>query len=244
MAKLAKKVLLSALDNYGGHPFNELYDVIIPVYGGEDIKAAGELADDVALVIWGGQDISPTIYGQKVNRFTGADENLSRRDQLEVEIAINAMELGIPIIGICRGAQLMCALSGGILVQDVDGHAGGWHSIKTDDGREFNCPSLHHQMMYPWTKAGGQVDPGMKYIAWCDPARSRKYHGEPAGENGEDSEWLKMHWHEPEILYFEKTRSLCIQSHPEFIDKVDHPFVQYTLELTKKYILDKHGSSH
>lgn len=237
--KLASKVLLSALDNYGGFPFNELYDLVIPAYGADDIKSAVGLADKLALIIWGGQDISPTIYGQKPSRFTGADVDLSKRDQYEVEMALAAMELGIPIIGICRGAQLMCALSGGILVQDVNGHAGGWHKIVTKDGREFNCPSLHHQMMYPWHKEGGTIDESMKYLAWCDPARSDLYHGQPVGEDDAICEQLKMHWYEPEILYFGKTKSLCIQSHPEFIDNVNHPFVQYCLELTKQYILEE-----
>jgi hypothetical protein len=233
--KLKQTVLLSALDNYGGHPFNHIFDTVAAVYGAEDVEQAAAIIETPVLIIWGGQDISPTIYGQVPHQLTGADVVLSRRDQLEVDMALKAVELGIPIIGICRGAQLMCALSGGILVQDVDNHAGGYHEIVTDDNRKFRCPSLHHQMMYPWTKDGKPVDEGYKYIAWCAEARSPVYHGQPDEE-------LKMHGPEPEVLYFPKTKSLCIQSHPEFIDKMDHPFVQYTLELTKKYIFNAASS--
>jgi GMP synthase-like glutamine amidotransferase len=227
--KLKEKVLLSALDNYGGHPFSHIYDTVSSVYGADDVATAHELVESPTLIIWGGQDISATIYNQVPNERSGADVKLSLRDQHEVEMALKAMELGIPIIGICRGAQLMCALTGGILVQDVDNHAGGYHEIVTNDERSFRCPSLHHQMMYPWTKDGKPVDEGYVYLAWCPQARSSVYHGEPG-------EQLKMHGPEPEVLWFPKTKSLCIQSHPEFIDKLDHPFVKYTLELTEKYI--------
>ena len=234
MTKKDGSVLLSALDNYGGYPFNEIYDEVFPVYGQGDVKAAADLFSVVALVIWGGGDISPAIYGQKSGRWNGAGDELSRRDRLEVECAEQALELGIPIIGICRGAQLMCALSGGTLVQHVTGHAGGWHPIVTDDGRKFDCPSLHHQMMYPWPSGKRGVSEWTS-IAWTEPARSKVYFGEPTEENPEKPTVLTLHGPEQEIIYIPATKSLCIQSHPEFIHEQKHPFVDYCNELAKKY---------
>jgi hypothetical protein len=215
----AQKVLLSALDNYGGHPFEELFDVVFPAYGAPDVRSCFELTKNCVVVIWGGADISPSI--------------LSRRDALEVEIANEAIKLGIPIIGICRGAQLMCAKSGASLVQHVNGHANGYHGIVTHDGRKFNCPSLHHQMMFPWTRGDlPQID--YELIAWSDKQRSDFYYGEP--DEADDAVLLDPPL-EPEIIWFPGTKSLCIQSHPEFIQSKEHPFVAYCLELVKKYVL-------
>lgn len=228
-------ILLSALDNYGGHPFSEVFDHVLPVYGANDIAAIAQMDDiQLALIIWGGADISPSIYGHRVSKYTGATQYPSSRDMLEIALAEKAIDLQIPIIGICRGAQLMCALSGGVLVQHVEKHAGGWHSIVTKYGEEYNCPSLHHQMMFPWAYED-RAAPEVELIAWTPHPRSETYVGQPDAEGNEKT--IVLPGPEPEIAWFPTTKSLCIQSHPEFIQAVDHPFVAYCLRLTKQYIL-------
>src|SRR3990167_10197392 len=87
--------LYSALDNYGGYPFHDLFDIVVPVYGPEDL-----ISTKGALVLWGGEDISPSIYGQRPSNHTGARIDLSRRDQLELALSSSAIKQGIPIIGI------------------------------------------------------------------------------------------------------------------------------------------------
>lgn len=223
-------LFLSALANYEGHPFDQLGQVI-GVYGPREVEVAVTLAEKVVLIIWGGQDISPAIYKQKANVRTGAPDHLTERDKLEVALANRAMELGVPIVGICRGAQLMCALTGGSLVQHVDGHAGRDHVILTKDGKRIACPSLHHQMMHPWPLEEGK---DFEKIAWMEEPRSKVYLGEPEEGDGGEGRSLTIPY-EPEVLWFPATKSLCIQSHPEFISSVDHPFVQYTLKLVKEY---------
>src|SRR3990167_3250317 len=110
-------ILASALYNEQS-PFTELFNQTT-IETPEDLV---ELKPD-ALVIWGGEDISPKIYGQKpAIRWTSATAKLSIRDKLEIALANQAVKMRIPIIGICRGAQLMCALSGGSLIQHVSGH--------------------------------------------------------------------------------------------------------------------------
>lgn len=236
---------MSVLDNYGGHPFDEVFDHVLPCYGLKDVEAVLELTDRCAAVIWGGADISPTIYGQKPNARTGAGEDLSERDYHEVTIAKKCIESGIPVIGICRGAQMMCAISGGTLVQHVEGHAvGRYHGITTNKGLELNVPSLHHQMMYPWKSDGVTPAFDFDFIAWSTDKQSDIYLGEPLetteGATGDDAKYgckmLKVE-KEPEIIWIPGTKSLCIQSHPEFIMKMDHPFVKYCNELVKELIL-------
>lgn len=227
------RFLYSALDNYGGYPFADLFDAVKPVYLPDDMKAA-----NACLVIWGGGDISPSMYGQQPCSRTGATVKLSSRDQMELTLASHAMKMGMPIIGICRGAQMMCALAGGKLVQDVTGH-GGNHTCRTDEGKIVTTTSLHHQMMYPW-------DVDHKLIAWCEPPRSKEYiEGVALGkeEDGVDvslvfPETVDPFKREPEIVYFPTVKCLAIQGHPEFIHNDQHHFVIYCKKLVKKYLIE------
>lgn len=200
----------------------------IPIEVDETVTVHNPLdlsTNDGFLVIWGGEDISPHYYGETVGRYTGAENLPSKRDALEAALAQRAMEIGMPIVGICRGAQLMCALSGGKLVQHVTGHAGfGGHDMETDDGRVLLTNSLHHQMMFPW-----KVD--HKLIAWTPKRRSTVYLGENDRPIAEANEMP-----EPEIVWFPKTKSLGIQGHPEFINDIKDPFVSYCVEKINAYV--------
>lgn len=177
------------------------------------------------LVIWGGSDISPSIYNEAVGPRTGATAALSHRDHVEVAACAAAINMGIPIIGVCRGAQLLCAMAGGKLVQDVQNHAGSDHYMTTNDGRSIITSSVHHQMMYPW-----EVD--HELIAWADHARSRDYIGVDARKMMNDEGNMV----EPEIVYFPTVKGLAIQGHPEFMNP-NCEFVKYCLELVNKYLV-------
>jgi gamma-glutamyl-gamma-aminobutyrate hydrolase PuuD len=200
-------------------PFDQVFDACLQV-NSETVSAVD------CLVIWGGEDISPSIYNHPVSKYTYASENLSHRDRIEVSVCNRAMELGIPIIGICRGAQLLCALAGGSLVQHVTGH-GRTHNIVTKDGEIYSTSSVHHQMMYPF-------DIEHEMIAWSDEKRSHNY------INGEDKEIPLMHEEstvEPEIVWFPKIKGLAVQGHPEFMD--EHcAFVHYVNTLVKEYCFE------
>jgi len=76
--------------------------------------AEGETFD--ALVISGGNDIGPELYGGEAMPKANIDEH---RDQLEVRWIEWALEKDRPVLGICRGAQLLNAVLGGALIQDV-----------------------------------------------------------------------------------------------------------------------------
>ena len=226
-----KSILLSAL--WGdGHPFDNVFDTTLPVKLPEHMDTIRkENPDDkLALVIWGGGDISPTLYGELPSEACGAEVELSDRDKLEVALARKAFEMDIPIIGVCRGAQMVCALAGGKLVQHVTRHAGGYHDLFTSDGKLMRCPSLHHQMMYPW----GLPEDEWTMLAWTPKPLSDVYYG--GVENGKQVH-RTLPGHEPEVIWMPKKKGLLIQSHPEFISDLNHPFVVYTLSLTRKYVL-------
>lgn len=77
------------------------------------------------LVICGGADVDPRLYGQEPHeRSAGWRPD---RDAWEVALLTAAAEVSLPVLGICRGMQLMAATSGGSLDQhtpDVVGHQG------------------------------------------------------------------------------------------------------------------------
>lgn len=188
--------LSSAL--YDGHyPFEEmgLFNQFNCVYHPE------ELTKDSALVVWGGGDISPSLYNKEVSPHTGAGSTLSHRDRSEWELMKAAVSLDIPIIGICRGAQMLCALAGGYLIQDVTNH-GESHEVTTTEGNVLRVSSLHHQMMYPF-----EVDHEM--VAQSKRKLSRHYID--VNTNVEVP-------CEPEFVYFPKVRGIAVQWHPEFMD--------------------------
>lgn len=69
-----------------------------------------------AVVIGGGNDIGPEHYGGDIAAKVKTDPE---RDQLEIEWIERALESGKPLLGICRGAQLINAVLGGTLHQDI-----------------------------------------------------------------------------------------------------------------------------
>jgi putative glutamine amidotransferase len=69
------------------------------------------------ILLGGGRDIDPSLYGQEASEHLGPTE--PRRDVFEVELTQRALERGLPILGMCRGIQILNVALGGTLVQDV-----------------------------------------------------------------------------------------------------------------------------
>ena len=199
-------------------PFNQVFDA------GELIKP-NEVDKVDALVVWGGEDISTSFYGEEGGTWTGADKRLSVRDKVESDAVNEAIRLGKPIIGVCRGAQLLCAMAGGKLVQHVDGHNRGDHYMQTVDGRVMEVTSLHHQMMWPFAVEH-------KMLGWSKHRLSPRY-----AFNAERVKTAtEMTEVEPEVVWFPQIKGLAIQYHPEFAGPGEEQ-VQYCMELVREYCL-------
>jgi putative glutamine amidotransferase len=114
------------------------------------------------LVLTSGPDLSPSLYGQSVHPATETPQE--QRDIGELLILREAKARGLPILGICRGMQLLAAEAGGRLNQhlpDAVGHEGhcaqvgtmSLHHIRTAPnslarrifGEERTVTSHHHQ---------------------------------------------------------------------------------------------------
>ena len=68
-------------------------------------------------IFTGGPDVDPALYGQKTEEFCG--EISLERDAMEMKLFRLAYELDKPILGICRGIQLINVALGGTLYQDL-----------------------------------------------------------------------------------------------------------------------------
>jgi putative glutamine amidotransferase len=90
-----------------------------------DGEIAGRVLDGLdGLVITGGKDVDPARYGQAPHPQT--DEPRHDRDAWEFALLAGALKRGLPILGICRGAQVLNVALGGTLHQhlpDVVGHS-------------------------------------------------------------------------------------------------------------------------
>ncbi len=138
--------------------------LIIPSLG--DVAPLLEIID--GLLLSGGADVCPSKYNEKQDEMT--KEVFPEQDQAELELIHSALERDIPILGICRGMQILSIAHGGSMHQHLDttpGHEGhgafdggsSEHGVRVAEGSllyrlmggSFTVNSAHHQ---------GVSDPG------------------------------------------------------------------------------------
>ena len=112
-----------------------------------------------AMIFSGGCDINPVHYGQALEQGCGRVD--ARRDQVELALADLVLSRNIPVLGICRGAQLLNVVLGGTLRQHIEGHRVSetsddpiWHEVELRAGSRLaaiagegraRVNSYHHQ---------------------------------------------------------------------------------------------------
>lgn len=148
------KILLSV----GG---NDQY--YIDAIKGAGAEAVAKYSPDVdlnydGLILCGGCDIDPQYYGEEICGSVGIDD---KRDASEMALLRAYVEAGKPVLGICRGCQLINVFFGGSLYQHLPEthlHKGAdgvdaVHNVKTNEGTIlynlygdlFMTNSSHHQ---------------------------------------------------------------------------------------------------
>lgn len=130
------------------------------------------------LVLAGGQDIDPGRYGAERDPTTEAPQH--GRDTAELTLAAAAMDRGIPVLGICRGIQVMNVARGGDIIQHLPDRIGSTahrevvgvfseHDVQIEPDSRLHtilgdrAPALshHHQ-------ATGRVGDGLRAVGWAD----------------------------------------------------------------------------
>ena len=76
------------------------------------------------LLLSGGADIHPSYYGQDIDPNASVKTDVLR-DRLEFAALEFALSRDMPVLGICRGMQLLNVSFGGSLIQDIPGHVAG-----------------------------------------------------------------------------------------------------------------------
>jgi gamma-glutamyl-gamma-aminobutyrate hydrolase PuuD len=164
---------VSAVRAAGGRP------VLLPP-GGDVAEAEATVAVLDGIVIAGGGDINPAIYGAAKHPKTGV--STPDRDAWELAVAEAALRLDTPLLGICRGMQMLNIACGGTLHQHVpdlvghEAHSGPVdgllrHKVRVTRGTSvesilpggeyFDVPTHHHQ-------AVDKIGDGLIAVAWAD----------------------------------------------------------------------------
>ena len=160
------------------------------------------------LLIGGGDDISPKLYDKMIEPAVRVDEE---RDTIEQRLAKEALAKGLPVMGVCRGAQMLNIVCGGNLhqeIHDVYVNAPRLRTIlprkkvKAEKGsrlarllgrESFYVNALHHQSI-------DKVGKGLRATVTDD-------HGMIQGVEGTKEGVFKfgVQWH-PEFLFFDKSQ--------------------------------------
>jgi putative glutamine amidotransferase len=158
---------LDTLKNFGVMPVILAPDVAAELPSGEvyqpDVEGRldAEILDHLhGLILSGGGDVDPRYFGAELQ---GAEEESidHARDELELNLARAALDMDMPIFGICRGCQVLNVAAGGGMIQHFDGHRSPkentayhevivspqtrFHQIVGEDA--FAVNTFHHQGM-------------------------------------------------------------------------------------------------
>jgi putative glutamine amidotransferase len=180
----------------GGYPF------VLPVLGWADAEEVLSGLD--GLLLTGGGDVAASCYGEEsAPEAYGVD---AARDTWELALVAAARVAGLPVLGLCRGAQVINVAAGGTLVQHLpvgtdESHkqyerdCETVHSVEIEPGsllaaitgqQTFGVNTLHHQAV-----AG--IGAGLRPVAWAPDGVIE------AVESIDDRFLLGVQWH-PELL--------------------------------------------
>ncbi len=181
----------------------------------------GALLDRVeALLLSGGADLDPASYGAAPDPRT---TNTRRaRDDFEIALTRAAIDRGMPVLGICRGSQILNVARGGGLIQHLDDAEmhletpGRFseHRVRLDPGSlaaeaagaiEIDAHSHHHQGL-------GPLGEGLRASGWAEPGGAI----EAIELDGEGGAWaLGILWHTEEEPMSAVIASFCAAAQVE-----------------------------
>ena len=120
------------------------------------------------ILLPGGGDVMPSIYGEAAHRTYSAAE--PGRDDYELELARRAVEADVPLLGICRGIQVLNVARGGSLVQDIQDEIG----VTVNHTQRDSPVTIAHEV---WISEGSLLDRRMRERLESDacPVNSRHH---------------------------------------------------------------------
>lgn len=166
------------------------------------------------VVFTGGPDVSPELYGEKKLQCTYPSKAIENLYDEVWDKYPNAVK-----VGICFGGQWLNVKNGGAMWQDVNNHALSsthlaFNLLKIKNSilsREtFDVTSTHHQMMI--------AGPDSEILAIAKHPTDKNKGLSTRFISANEREVPKF---DTEVVYYEKTKSLCFQPHPEFQHAID-----------------------
>jgi putative glutamine amidotransferase len=159
------------------------------------------------LLLTGGEDVDPAHYGEAPSPKLGAVDR--ERDQFELALVAAARERGLPVLGICRGIQLINVALGGTLYQDLPTERPS--AVDHDPRSAARHARTHHVRLAPGSRAAQvlgvdrlvpnsfhhqavkQLAPGLVASGWSDDGLIE------AVETTEAPWLLAVQWHPEEM---------------------------------------------
>jgi putative glutamine amidotransferase len=142
--------------SFGEKTKREPYLAALRSVGTEFQENPGTLDGSDGLMLTGGPDVDPALYGR--DRESQTDPPDVERDRREAAVLKEALKRNIPVLAICRGMQLLNVVLGGTLAQHIEGHRrpgeSEAHSVDIREGTrlasilksgEYRINSRHHQ---------------------------------------------------------------------------------------------------
>ena len=178
---------------------------------------AAEVESCDGILFSGGEDVHPSLYGKPefVQEY-GLKEIIPTRDQFEYEVIEKALESKKPVLGICRGLQLINVYLGGTLLPDIPKL-----SQSTAHGKISGQDQIHHIRVESSSllhnisgREIGQVN-SAHHQGVDKPADNLK-----VSAFGEPSIIEAMEWKDPA----KKSWLLLVQWHPERMQDLTSPF--------------------
>ena len=165
---------------------------VIELYTPSLEEALAKMNSCDALIITGGSDINPDLYG-KIADTSRCGRIDFRRDTLELALIDKALELGMPILGICRGSQMINVALGGSLIIDIPSDVDtivkhqlrkGFHEVILEPGTKLawatnvmrgSVTTNHHQAIDQLAEplrinARSTLDGVIEGIEWKEPS--------------------------------------------------------------------------
>jgi putative glutamine amidotransferase len=130
---------MRAAVTFGKKTKKDAYEAALHQAGIQTVRNPDSLEGLDGLVLTGGSDVNPKLYGEK--RIRESEPPDDERDQLEWRLLEAALAADLPVLGICRGMQLFNVVHGGTLIQHLP--STDVHRQRPKDAEAGRHPAAH-----------------------------------------------------------------------------------------------------
>lgn len=183
------------------------------------------------LVIPGGVDIHPAFYGQAVGHGMDADSLDPTLDAFQISWVKKALRSNLPMLGICRGMQVMNVAAGGTLIQDLESTGADLDHLP---GRVLSNSALRQETVHAVRTAFGSK---LSHLIGRDAVQVNSIHHQAVatvGKHLQVTAWAADGTAEA-IEHQGRSHQLGVQFHPEDLTSLSHfqNFFDHLVETAK-----------